>query len=135
MPEKPQEPGPEAASTQRVLETIEMLSEALGCALRPSVLRLEGGPTQRFDFVSEDELLAGFFVGSYADLPPEARWTTITDRVWLLQHLRAGTRKLLVFPDDSRTPKVWLDNLGALADDIEFLLLEGRQLADLKEIA
>lgn len=135
VPEELQEPWPEAASTQRAPKAVEMLGEALGCALQPSVLRLEGGPTQRFDFVSEDEHLVGFLVDGSASSPAETRWTTITDRVWLLQHLRPDTRKLLVFADDTRTPRVWLDNLGALADDIDFLILDGRRLVDLREIA
>jgi hypothetical protein len=110
-----------------------VLAELLGVELAPHVLQLTGGVTQRFDFVSHDQRLAGMVLDLRAVMAPEARWSAICEKVWLLEHIEGSPpRRVLLLSGDRRTSKVWVDNLGRVSGGVDLLFLDGERVIDLR---
>jgi hypothetical protein len=83
------------------------------------------GVPKRFDFVSADMHIVGdakYFtrVGSVG-LPP-AKFSIITEHVWLLQKTEAPTT-FLVFGNDRQVPMRWLERYPELASTVTFYFL------------
>lgn len=81
-----------------------------------------------FPLVSEDKRIVGD--KTYAKMLdggriPYAVHSTISETVWLLQHVTAEHR-FIIFGNDRRVPETWLDRFGHLADGIKFYFLEDR---------
>jgi hypothetical protein len=104
----------------------EHLSARWGVPLGPRIVQVGGVVPKSFDLVSGD----GRVVGDakwYAQVPsdvPAAMWATIAEYVWLLQRVEAE-RRFLIFGNDERVPRRWLDRFGALADPVEFWFFDG----------
>jgi hypothetical protein len=109
----------------------ELIGEFLGTNVGPGVLSLKNGLTQRYELISADERIVGSLLQLGNAVQP-SRWPLISEHVWLLQQLGPHVRKVLVISGDERTPRVWLDNLGRLAEDVEFLVLRDGKVIDLR---
>lgn len=94
---------------------------------------LRSGVPKRLDLASEDNR----FVGDakyYKDLAvPAAKFSTISEYVWLLQNVPNAGHRFLVFGRDRAVPIRWLARFARLAEDVAFYFLDddGR-LIDLK---
>jgi len=58
------------------------------------------------------------------DRLPTAEFSTIAERVWLLEKTKARYR-FLVFGNDAQVPLQWLERYGDLNGDVEFYYLSG----------
>ncbi len=99
-----------------------VLSAQWGVTLEPREVRLAQGVRHKFDLVSGDGQIVGD-AKYYKNIPvPAAKWSTIAEYVWLLQHVNAS-RRFLVFGQDRQIPERWLDRFKLLTDGIEFYYL------------
>jgi hypothetical protein len=79
-----------------------------------------------FDFASNDNQIVGdakFFTLVRGANRPPAKFSIIAEHVWLLEKTNATTR-FLVFGNDRRVPKLWLEGYGNLVDDVDFYFLD-----------
>lgn len=88
--------------------------------------REAGGVPKVFDYVSRDAQVVGdakyFSMVQGSGVPP-AKFSTISEYVWLLEHVEAETRFLL-FGNDTRVPERWLERYGGLVSGIDFYFLD-----------
>lgn len=104
-----------------------VLERHWGVRLRSQVVTLTTGVKHSFDFVSDDETIVGD-AKYYRDLPvPAAKFSTISEYVWLLQHV-PGQRRFLVFGNSRRIPERWLKRFKPLLGGVEFWFLDGERL-------
>jgi hypothetical protein len=100
-----------------------VLSALWGVTLEPHDVSLAVGVRHKFDLVSGD----GEIVGDakyYKNIPvPAAKWSTIAEYVWLLQHAKAR-RRFIVFGHDRKVPERWLERYRLLTEGIEFFFLD-----------
>ncbi len=92
--------------------------------------REAGGVPKVFDYVSGDARVVGdakYFSMVRGTAVPPAKFSTISEYVWLLEHVETETRFLL-FGNDRRVPERWLARYGGLVSGINFYFLdsEGR---------
>ncbi len=120
--------------TPREFETQarEIMSAHFGSKLSESLV---DGVPKRFDYVSQDGSIVGdakYYTMVGGERLPPAKFATIAEHVWLLEKSRAD-QKFLVFGNDRRVPKLWLDRYGHLVTDVDFYFLEeGDSLEQLK---
>ncbi len=90
--------------------------------------REAGGVPKVFDYVSGDGRVVGdakyFSMERGIGVPP-AKFSTISEYVWLLGHVEAETRFLL-FGNDRRVPEQWLERYGGLVLGIDFYFLDSK---------
>lgn len=100
------------------------LSEHLGVDLRASeVPRVH----RRFDMVSPDYLVVGdakYLTMVKGERVPPAKFSLIAEHVWLLEKTAIAEKKFLVFGNDIRVPRLWLQKYGHLVDKVEFYFLD-----------
>ncbi len=94
--------------------------------------RETSGVPKIFDYVSDDARLVGdakYFSMVRGKGVPPAKFSTIAEHVWLLEHVDANT-KFLLFGNDRRVPERWLERYGVLVSGVAFYFLddEGRLL-------
>jgi hypothetical protein len=97
-------------------------------AERPVVLR--GGVTKKFDLVSEDASVVGDAKYYKNIAVPAAKWSTIAEYVWLLQHLDAK-RRFMIFGLDREVGSRWLQRFRPLTEGIAFYFLDEAGLTEL----
>ncbi len=111
-----------------------VLSELWQVDLQPRAVRLGGAVDKRFDLVSTDGAIVGDAKRYKSLKTPAAKWSTIAEYVWLLQHVPAGARTFLVFGGDIDVPMRWLHRFRPLARPVTFYYLdeedELHQIAD-----
>lgn len=91
-------------------------------------VRLAEGVVKKFDLVSSDRAIVGD-AKHYKNLPtPAAKWSTIAEYVWLLQHVQDAKRRFLVFGLDREVPERWLERFRPLTKGIDFWFLDGETL-------
>lgn len=101
-----------------------VLSEKYATFLAPGTV---GSVAKVFDFVSADRRIVGdakFYSLVHGSGLPPAKFSTIAEHVWLLEKTRAAHR-FLVFGNDRRVPRLWLDRFGSLVDGVAFFFLGG----------
>jgi len=100
------------------------LSEHLGVRLRASeVPRVP----KRFDMVSPDYRVVGdakYLTMVKGERKPPAKFSLIAEHVWLLEKTAIAEKKFLVFGNDIRVPRLWLQKYGHLVDKVEFYFLD-----------
>ena len=83
------------------------------------------GVPKLFDLVSPDRAIIGdakyYTLVRGVSLPP-AKFSIIAEHVWLLEKTQAA-RCFLVFGNDARVPRLWLDRYGHLAAGVTFFFL------------
>ncbi len=99
-----------------------VLSHHFGVALQRG--QVPGVP-KLFDLVSPDRTIVGdakyYTLVRGVSLPP-AKFSIIAEHVWLLEKTQAA-RCFLVFGNDARVPRLWLDRYGHLAAGVTFFFL------------
>jgi hypothetical protein len=83
------------------------------------------GIPKRFDMVSPDGKVVGdakYLTLVRGQAIPPAKFSMISEYVWLLEHVPAG-RKFLVFGNQRKVPEEWLKRYGKLVTDVEFYFL------------
>lgn len=110
------------------------LSERCDLDLQPRIVQVDGSVPKKFDFVSADSRIVGdakwYKNVNAPGMPfkvPAAKWSTITEYVWLLQKVDAE-QVFLVFGNDIEVPEKYLKKYGALVAPVEFYFLEGTGL-------
>lgn len=102
-----------------------VLGAAWNVELSPGQVTLRGAVRKKFDLVSTDGKIVGD-AKYYKNLPtPAAKWSTIAEYVWLLQHIDERARRFIVFGNDREVPARWLDRFRPLANGVEFWFLAG----------
>ena len=85
----------------------------------------KGGMPKLFDLVSADNAIVGdakyFSMVNGTSIPP-AKFSIISEHVWLLEKSGART-KFLVFGNDRRVPQEWLKRYGKLNQFVKFFFL------------
>lgn len=105
-----------------------VLGAAWNVELAPRHVTLRGGVPKRFDLVSADRGTVGD-AKYYKNLAaPAAKWSTIAEYVWLLQHVDESARRFIVFGNDREVPARWLDRFRPLANGVEFWFLAGETI-------
>jgi hypothetical protein len=94
-----------------------------GKVLKPGSLTLGGVVAKSFDLVSDDGSIVGDAKWYKALKTPAAKWSTIAEYVWLLQHATA-VRRFIVFGNDPSVAERWLVRYRPLASPIEFYFLD-----------
>lgn len=108
-----------------------VLNAAWNVELAPGRVTLRGGVPKKFDLVSADRRTVGD-AKYYKNLAtPAAKWSTIAEYVWLLQHVDEATRRFIVFGNDREVPARWLDRFRPLANGVEFWFLAGETVQPL----
>jgi len=101
----------------------KVLSEHYGIPL--SKRKIADHPKE-FDFVSQDCSVIGdakFYSLVRGKSNPPAKWSIISEHVWLLEKVPARER-FLVFGNDRRVPTSWLKRWGhLLGDHVKFFFL------------
>lgn len=104
-------------------EARKRMSEFFGVELSPGEYP---NVPKKFDMVSPDRSIVGdakyYTLVRGSQIPP-AKFSAISEHVWLLEKTNAKT-KFLVFGNDKRVPKEWLARYGHLATDVEFFFLD-----------
>ncbi len=116
--------------TPREFESVarKLMSSHFGAELRA---RKFPDHPKAFDLVSADGQIVGdakFFSMVRGSRIPPAKWSVISEHIWLLERTPAKT-KFLVFGNDRRVPTGWLKRWGTyLGGDIQFYFIneEGR---------
>lgn len=85
---------------------------------------LPGGVTKKFDLVSADGRIVGD-AKYYKNISvPAAKWSTIAEYVWLLQHVPSAERRFMVFGLDIEVAARWLVRFRGLCEGVEFYFLD-----------
>lgn len=101
---------------------------AVDLAARPVTLR--GGVSKKFDLVSEDRKIVGDAKFYKNISTPAAKWSTIAEYVWLLQHFEEADRRfVVVFGLDREVGGRWLQRFRPLTEGVEFFFLDESGLA------
>ncbi len=94
-----------------------------GVDLAERSVLVSGTVPKKFDLVSED----GRYIGDakwYRNIPvPAAKWSTISEYVWLLQRSTAE-KVFLVFGNDIEIPQRYLNRFRPLVTPVEFYFLD-----------
>jgi hypothetical protein len=110
-----------------------VLSEMLGVHLTSQRVTVAPGLVKGFDLVSADRTVIGDAKYYKTLRVPAAKWSTIAEYVWLLQHVDAK-RRFMVFGNDRDVPERWLRRFFPLVGDVDFFYLEyGGTVVDLKK--
>ena len=92
--------------------------------LTPASVNVAGVVPKKFDLVSAD----GRYVGDakwYKNIPvPAAKWSTISEYVWLLQQVKAE-KVFIVFGNDVEVVERYLVRFEPLIRPVEFYFLDG----------
>lgn len=117
---------PEAgdATTPAQFEALarRVLSRHFGVPLAAG--RVAGVP-KLFDLVSPDGAVVGdakYYTLVGGERLPPAKFSVIAEHVWLLEKTQAA-RRFLVFGNDARVPRLWLERYGHLAAGVTFFFL------------
>jgi len=101
----------------------KVMSEFLGVALKP--FKKKDRP-KKFDLVSPDYRIVGdakyFSMVRGRKIPP-AKFSNISEHVWLLEKIDADI-KFLVFGNDIRVPLEWLKRYGKYIKEVRFYLID-----------
>jgi hypothetical protein len=100
-----------------------VLSQHYRVELRPGQV---GAVRKTFDLVSRDGQLVGdakYYTRVGGIKPPPAKFATIAEHVWLLEHTGAA-RTFLVFGNDREVPVLWLARYGNLVTGTAFFYLD-----------
>lgn len=92
--------------------------------MREQPIILAGRVPKKFDFVSPDKRIVGD-AKWYKNLKvPAAKWSTISEYVWLLQKI-SDTKVFLVFGNDIEVAQRYLVRFRPLTTPVEFYYLDG----------
>ena len=100
----------------------KIMSRYFGVELRPGKKR---GWPKSFDFVSPDYKIVGdakYFSMVKGEKIPPAKFSIIAEHVLFLESIYAE-RKFLVFGNDIRVPKIWLEKYGKVVKNVEFYFI------------
>jgi len=104
----------------------EFLSKIWGVDLKQKIVKISE-VEKIFDMVSSDESYIGD-AKFMKNIPvPAAKWSDISEYVWLLQKTKAK-RKFLVFGQDKEIPQRYLKRYSSLVLDIEFYFFDGNTI-------
>lgn len=104
----------------------EFLSKHWNTELEERQVKI-GDAFRRFDMVSKDESIIGD-AKFMKNIPvPAAKWSDISECVWLLQKTKAK-RKFIVFGQDREIPERYLKRWSSIVKDIEFYFFDGKRL-------
>lgn len=113
-------------SKQFETEAKEFLSRKWCVELEERKVKI-GEAFKKFDMVSEDESLIGD-AKYMKNIPvPAAKWSDISECVWLLQKTNAK-RKFMVFGQDREIAERYLKRWSSIVKDIEFYFFDGKKL-------
>jgi hypothetical protein len=104
------------------------LSAAWSVDLACRPVALPGGVTKKFDLVSPDGSIVGDAKYYKNIAVPAAKWSTIAEYVWLLQHVPNAERRFIVFGLDALVATRWLARYRGLAEGIDFYFLSEQGL-------
>lgn len=93
--------------------------------------RVTGVP-KLFDLVSPDGAVVGdakYYTLVGGERLPPAKFSVIAEHVWLLEKTQAA-RRFLVFGNDARVPRLWLERYGHLAAGVTFFFLHDDERLD-----
>jgi len=101
--------------------------------LQARKIKVGGTVDKQFDLVSADSRIVGDAKwyknigkpGAKFKVPP-AKWSTISEYVWLLQNV-AAERVFLVFGNEIEVPEKYLLRFGPLVSPVEFYFYDGTQ--------
>ncbi len=99
-----------------------VMSQHFGLPLAPG--QVPGVPKE-WDMVSPKGDIAGdakYFTLVHGRRLPPAKFSVISEYVWLLEKTGASTR-FLVFGNDRQVPELWLQRYGGLLSGVEFYFL------------
>lgn len=99
-----------------------VLSRHFGVVLQGSLVP---GVPKLFDLVSPDRAIVGdakYYTLVGGERLSPARSSFITEHVWLLEKTQAPQR-FLVFGNDARVPRLWLERYGHLVTGVTFFFL------------
>jgi hypothetical protein len=100
------------------------MSKHYGAALSEGQI---SGVPKKFDFVSSDRSIVGdakFYSLVRGVFAPPAKYSVISEYVWLMQNCVASKSRFLVFGNDRRVPEGWLRRFGDLASGVKFFFLD-----------
>jgi len=110
------------------------LLERCDLDLQPRIVEVGGSVPKKFDFVSADSRVVGdakwyknVNLRGTTFKVPAAKWSTISEYVWLLQNVDAE-QVFLVFGNEIEVPERYLEKYGALVVPVEFYFLDGTGL-------
>jgi len=113
-------------SKQFEMDAREFLSKKWGVELEERKVKI-GEAFKKFDMVSEDESLIGD-AKYMKNIPvPAAKWSDISECIWLLQKTKAK-RKFMVFGQDIEIAERYLKRWSSIVKDIEFYFFDGKKL-------
>jgi len=101
----------------------EVMSRYFGVRLEK---RRKSGWPKEFDLVSPDYRIVGdakYYTMIRGERLPPAKFSTISEHVWMLENIDADT-KFLVFGNDKRVPLEWLKRYGYLVKTVKFYFID-----------
>lgn len=99
-------------------------SQLWGISIREQSIILAGRVPKKFDFVGSDKRVVGD-AKWHKNLPtPAAKWSTISEYVWLLQKI-PDAKVFLVFGNDIEVAQRYLVRFRPLTTPVEFYFLDG----------
>ena len=101
----------------------EVMSRYFGVRLEK---RRKSGWPKEFDLVSPDYRIVGdakYYTMIRGERLPPAKFSTISEHVWMLENIDANT-KFLVFGNDKRVPLEWLKRYGYLVKTVKFYFID-----------
>ena len=107
------------------------LSAKWGVELSCRPVTLPGGVTKKFDLVTADGRIVGDAKYYKNIAVPAAKWSTIAEYVWLLQHVPNAERRFMVFGLDIAVAARWLSRFRGWCEGVEFYFLDGETLQTL----
>lgn len=107
------------------------LSDLWGVDLAARSVTLRGGVTKKFDLVSADGRIVGDAKYYKNIAVPAAKWSTIAEYVWLLQHVQSADCRFMVFGLDREVAARWLHRFRPLTHDVAFYFFDGSELREL----
>lgn len=121
-----EKPNDKMSFRQFEIDARKFLSKHWSVELKEREVKI-GDASKKFDFVSEDQS----FVGDakfMKNIPvPAAKWSHISECIWLLQKTRAK-RKFMLFGQDKEIPERYLKRWSSIVTDIEFYFFDGKKL-------
>lgn len=116
-------PGVDSAATFEAYARTYFADE-WGVELAARPVPVGGGVSKQFDLVSEDGQVVGDAKWYRSLAVPAAKWSTISEYVWLLQRVEAE-RLFLVFGNDIDVVDRYLHRFKPLVAPVEFYFLDG----------
>lgn len=102
------------------LHAAEVLSRRWNVDLSSRPVTLKGGVIKKFDLVSSDGCIVGDAKYYKNIAVPAAKWSTLAEYVWLLQHVEGAQQRFMVFGFDREVADRWLKRFRPLTEGLDF---------------